>query len=139
MRSFRCICGLLLVAALTGGNTYAQNAKTAPAAGGDENGSAVRTTMRNVEYHLTDRIIVHIIALNGELKPKPGQIPIFDDKNSFGVEVDSANITLSMTALTNDLNDFVFAKPDAPIKHLTASTDGWLEVMITGARSLRTS
>ena len=80
--------------------------------------------MRNVQYHLTDRIIVHITTLDGKLTSKPGQIPVFDDKNSFALTVDTATIQLSMTALTNDLNDFVFAKPDAPIKHLTASTDG---------------
>jgi len=80
--------------------------------------------MRNVEYHLTDRIIVHIVSLDGKLTPKPGQIPVFDDKTSFGLDIDTATIILSMGALTNDLNDYVFAKPDAPLKHLDASTQG---------------
>jgi hypothetical protein len=80
--------------------------------------------MRNVEYHLTDRIIVHIVSLDGKLTPKPGQIPVFDDKASFGLDIDTATIILSMAALTNDLNDYVFAKPDAPLKHLDASTQG---------------
>jgi hypothetical protein len=98
--------------------------ETSQAPAGDEKTAAVRTSMQNVEYHLTDRIIVHIHSLNGQLTPKPGKIPVFEDKNSFGLAVDSANITLSMASLTNDLNDFVFAKPDAPLKHLTASTQG---------------
>jgi hypothetical protein len=138
-----------LILAMAGIRTAAQNEKPAPATGSpaaaagskdassgqspaspaasgaaDENAAVVRAAMRNVEYHLTDRIIVRITALDGKLTPKAGQIPVFDDKNSFGLTVDSATIWLSMTALTNDLNDYVFAKPDAPIKHLTASTDG---------------
>lgn len=94
----------------------------APNASSRNGGAVVRAEMRNVEYHLTDRIIVHIVSLDGKLTPKPGQLPVFDDKNSFGLDVDSATIILSMTALTNNLNDYVFAKPDAPLKHLNAST-----------------
>src|ERR1700732_4310597 len=76
------------------------------------------------EFHLTDNIIVHIATLNGKLEPKPGEIPVFDDKQSFMIDVDSASVTLSMTALTNDLNDYVFVKPSAPVKKLSASTNG---------------
>jgi hypothetical protein len=93
--------------------------------------AAVRIGMKNVEFHLTDRIIVHIATLNGKLTPKPGQIPVFDDKTSFGIDVDSANITVSMTALTNDLNDYVFAKPSAPLKKLSVSTRG-KELVVKG-------
>src|SRR5271156_2989745 len=144
------LCALILAMALAGIRTAAQNQKPAAAPGSpaaapgskdsstgqspatpsaasgsaDENAAVVRMAMRNVQYHLTDRIILHITTLDGKLTQKPGQIPVFDDKNSFGLTVDTATIQLSMTALTNDLNDFVFAKPDAPIKHLTASTEG---------------
>jgi hypothetical protein len=103
----------------------ATNGGTSPAAPtADDSAAVVRASMQNVEYHLTDSIIVDINSLNGRLTPNPGKIPVFDDKNSFGLAVDSANITLSMTALTNDLNDHVFAKPDAPLKHLNATTEG---------------
>jgi hypothetical protein len=80
--------------------------------------------MRNVDFHLTDRIVVHIAALDGQLTPVRGSIPVFDDKTSFSLNVDSANISLSTTALSNDLNDFVFLKPDAPIKKLSITTAG---------------
>jgi hypothetical protein len=93
--------------------------------------ATVRVGMKNVEFHLTDRIIVHIATLNGKLTPKPGQIPVFDDKTSFGIDVDSANVTVSMTALTNDLNDYVFAKATAPLKKLTVSTRG-KELVVKG-------
>jgi hypothetical protein len=87
--------------------------------------------MKNVDFHLTDTIIVHISALNGKLTPKPGQIPVFDDKESFGLDVDSANITVSMTALTNDLNEYVFAKANAPLKKLNVTTKG-KELVVKG-------
>jgi hypothetical protein len=127
---------LVFVPAFTAAGTFAQNEKPAPseapganqdakaASPSEDKAGAVRLAMRNVEYHLTDQIIVHITSLDGRLTPKPGQIPVFDDKGSFGLAVDAARITIGMTALTNDLNDYVFAKPDAPIKKLSASAQG---------------
>src|SRR5712691_10717852 len=45
---------------------------------------AVRVEMRNVTYHFTDSISVHIFRLEGELtSTTAGTIPVFDDKNSF--------------------------------------------------------
>ena len=70
--------------------------------------------MKNVQYHLTDKIIVHITILNGKLIPKPGEIVVFDNKQSFTIAVDSAKVSMTPASLTNDMNDFVFAKPDAP-------------------------
>lgn len=80
---------------------------------------SVKTGMKNVEFHLTDGIVVHIIALNGRLTPIKGDFPIFDDKQSFAVDVDSASIIVSAQTLTNDLNDYVFAANDAPLKKLS--------------------
>jgi hypothetical protein len=148
MRCARIFCGLILMLAYAGCSkpkqaeaptptasvaagtgtqsgapaTISEAPPAAPAT--DDSAAVVRLSMQNVEYHLTDSIIVDINWLNGRLTPKPGKIPVFDDKNSFGLAVDSANMTLSMTALTNDLNDYVFAKPDAPLKHLNATTEG---------------
>jgi hypothetical protein len=93
--------------------------------------ATVRIGMKNVEFHLTDRIIVHIATLNGKLTTQPGKMPVFDDKTSFGIDVDSANVTVSMAALTNDLNDYVFAKPTAPLKKVSVSTRG-KELVVKG-------
>jgi hypothetical protein len=104
-----------------------QSTATAPAqatAAANNAGGDVNTLMKNVNYHLTDSIIVHIISFHGKLTPKPDQMVVFDDRQSFEMNVDSANVRLSIASLTNDLNDFVFAKPDAPVKKLTASIQG---------------
>jgi len=100
--------------------------KSAAGVGSADNTSetTVKVAMRNVEFHLTDRIVVHIASLEGKLAPKPGQIPVFDDKQSFGLDADAANVSVTNQALTNDLNDFVFAKPDAPLKKLSVTTKG---------------
>jgi len=87
-------------------------------------GNVVRTAMKNVDFHLTDTIIVHIASLEGKLAPEGGGIPVFDDKKSFHLDVDSARIQVGVQALSNDLNDYVFAKPDAPIKKLAITTRG---------------
>src|SRR5580704_17898313 len=84
-------------------------------------GTVVKAAMKNVDFHLTDRITVHIATLDGKLIPNHRGVPVFDDKESFYIDVDSATITVSTTALSNDLNDYVFAKPDAPLKKLTVT------------------
>jgi hypothetical protein len=96
-----------------------RNGVSAPNSAGS---SPVQATMKNVDFHLTDRIIVHIATLNGKLTPNQSAMPVFDNKQSFSLDVDSANITVSTTALSNDLNDYVFAKPGAPLKKLTVTT-----------------
>jgi hypothetical protein len=103
----------------------ASPAAQTPQAGGAAAAPTVRAAMKNVDLHLTDRIVVHIGTLSGNLVPaQAGQIPVIDDKKSFVFDVDAANITLSTAALTNDLNDFVFAKAGAPLKNLSASIKG---------------
>jgi hypothetical protein len=96
----------------------------ASAANPSGGGGDVNATMKNVNYHLTDKIIVHIVSLKGKLTPKADQIVAFDDRQSFGIDVDTASVTLNTTSLTNDLNDYVFAKPDAPFKKLAATIEG---------------
>jgi hypothetical protein len=80
--------------------------------------------MRNVFYHFTDSIAVHIVNLEGDLVPvgKEG-LPIFDDPTSFILEVSSAELTINTAALTNVMNQYAFAAKDASIKAIRISTD----------------
>jgi len=84
---------------------------------------AVGTEMRNVMYHFTNHIEVHIKQLKGKLVPKK-EIPVFDDKESFILEIDAATISMSTDSLSHVLNDHVFAGKDAPLKDLRATTEG---------------
>jgi len=75
-----------------------------------ENGH-VRAEIRNVMYHFTDSVSVHIVRLEGELVPvgKPG-LPVFDDANSFAIEIRSAEISITTEALANALNQYAFKR-----------------------------
>jgi len=89
------------------------------------NGGAVQTEMRNVMYHFTEQVNVHILTLDGRLLPqKESNIPIFGDPNSFTLAIDSAEISMHTDALTNVLNQYVLAAPDSPIKDVDVTIRG---------------
>ena len=88
-----------------------------------ENSGAVKAEMRNVMYHFTNDIEVHIMQLEGKLVPRK-EIPIFDDKESFILEIDAATISMSTDALSHVLNEHIFVGKDAPLKDLAVTTEG---------------
>ena len=87
--------------------------------------ASVHAEMRNVLYHFTDSISVHIVQLQGKLVPmnKEG-LPIFDDANSFTLEIDQAEISITTDTLANVWNQYAFAAPDAPLKDIRISVEG---------------
>jgi hypothetical protein len=87
--------------------------------------SAVQVDMRNVMYHITDQVAVHILQLQGLVLPtKRHGLPVFDDIQSFTLAIHYAEIAISTEALSHILNHDVFAAPDAPIKDITVTTAG---------------
>jgi hypothetical protein len=79
----------------------------------------VEFAIRNVTYHYSEPVAVHISQLQGELVPtKAGAIVFFDEKNSFNLRLSYAEISISCTALAQVLNENVFSSSDAPIKTL---------------------
>ena len=81
---------------------------------------AVQIAMKNVTYHYTEPIAVHIVRLQGELIPaKSGAVVVFDDKNSFILSLVSAEISISCNALAQALNENVLSAADSPIKNLS--------------------
>ncbi len=92
----------------------------------------VEVEMRNIMYHFTGQVAVHIFSLQGKLVPaKQNGIPVFDDNRSFILAIRSAEIAISTNALANVLNQHVFASPDAPLKNIALSIDGNM-LKITG-------
>jgi hypothetical protein len=91
---------------------------------------AVQTQMRNVMYHFSDSIAAHIRSLDGALvAAKSGSYPVFDDKDSFRLQVNSAEISITATNLANDLNAYVFARDKAPLSGISISIEkGHLKV-----------
>jgi hypothetical protein len=85
----------------------------------------VSVLMHNVLYHFTDQVTAHIFRLEGAIVPtKAAAIPVFDNKQSFSVDITYAEISISTAALTNVMNQYVFAAPDALLKDLSVTTSG---------------
>lgn len=85
----------------------------------------VQVQMRNILYHLSDQAAVHITRLDGELRPtRQDAIPSFDDRDSFLIDIRSAEISISVTALATLLNQQVFAASDAPLKNIEITAQG---------------
>ena len=85
----------------------------------------VAVTMRNVIYHFTPRIAVHIFALTGSLTPTDHYpLPIFDDDRSFILHIDAATMSITTQVMSSILNQDVFAASDAPLKDISVSTQG---------------
>lgn len=83
------------------------------------NSQLVEVQMHNVMYHFTDAIAVHIQSLHGYLQPTKGEIPVFDDKESFKLKISSAQIAISADSLATVLNSYVFSGHDAPLKGIS--------------------
>jgi hypothetical protein len=84
----------------------------------------VETEMRNVLYHVDDRVVLDIGRLRGVLLPtSPREPPWFDDPTSFVLAIDSADIAITPASLSALLNDYVFNYKGTPLKHLEVSID----------------
>jgi hypothetical protein len=79
----------------------------------------VETRMRNVVFHLGHGIELRVTDLAGRLETRtPGQPPVFDDVNSYTLELEAARVSMTPDSLTNLMNNYVFAYPDAPFRNL---------------------
>lgn len=92
---------------------------------------SVEVQMRNVTYHFSDSVAVSISRLHGRLVPK-SDFPDFDDKNSFTLQMESSQISITPDSLANSLNSYVFAKKDAPLKGLSIRIENSSRLRIEG-------
>jgi hypothetical protein len=84
----------------------------------------VKTEMRNVKFHLLGNAAAHLVVLSGELWPTGKKTVVdFDDKTSFEVRVSNGTVSISPEALSDIMNNYVFARKDAPLKDLTVAID----------------
>jgi hypothetical protein len=82
--------------------------------------AAVRMEVRNVRYRLSDDVAVHVKWLTGALVPAGDhEFPVVDDKDSFQIRIDAAEVTVHPNDLANVLNSYVFARPKAPLAGLS--------------------
>jgi PBP1b-binding outer membrane lipoprotein LpoB len=89
-----------------------------------KSGRGVKAEMRNVMFHLSPTAAAHLQILSGELWPTgTNEMVMFDDKTSFEVRVTNGTVSISPEALSDIMNNYVFAKKDAPLKDLSVSID----------------
>ena len=81
--------------------------------------------MKNVNFHADDLVVYDIRTIRGSLLPRyKNKPPIFDDKRSFILKIDSAVIGIRKDTLANLMNSYVFAYSGAPLKNFHFSVDG---------------
>ena len=84
-----------------------------------------RVEFVNVNIHLDPVLVLHIRHLAGKFLPtRKGQPPTFDDKLSYIVAIDSAEVGVSLANMTYAMNTYVFGEPDAPLKNVRLSREG---------------
>jgi hypothetical protein len=82
----------------------------------------VKVQMHNMLYRFSDQVAVRIFDLQGELTPtREGSIVVFDDKTSFQMAVDAAQIALGTQDLTHALQQHAFSAPDSPLKQVVVT------------------
>jgi hypothetical protein len=87
-------------------------------------GGAVQVQMHNVMYHFSDNVYALLRNVGGALVPSnAGQIPVFDDKKSFSLQINAAEIAMSPQSLANALNSNVFDGKDSPLKDIAVSIE----------------
>jgi hypothetical protein len=79
----------------------------------------VATRMRNVNLHIGRGIELRIDDLSGRMLSRvSGKPPVFDDLESYVLDIDAARVSMTAESLTNLMNNYVFAYPGAPFTHL---------------------
>jgi len=88
-------------------------------------GRAVKAEMRNVLFHLTDSAAARLETISGELWPLgKNELIVFDDKTAFEMRVTSGTVSIRTDALADVMNNYVFAKSDAPLKNISIEVKG---------------
>jgi hypothetical protein len=86
--------------------------------------TVTQVSMRNVNFYVTPNASLRIRHLRGAMRPLNGSAIVFDDKKSFVIHMDYAEIGLAGPDLSNLLNTVVFAYRGAPLRRLKVRMAG---------------
>jgi hypothetical protein len=87
--------------------------------------AAVQIQMKNVNYRISPTIVLEVRTLRGELQRTDPDTPVtFDDRQSFIVAIDQAEVALSPVSLASLMNSYVLAYEHSPLKNISVATDG---------------
>jgi hypothetical protein len=118
--------GLLMAAALLGGAGRLPGGAGLAAPPPTGRASAPpRADFRNVRFYFDERLFADIRFLRGTLvRTRQGVPPTFDDRNSFIVQAEAAEIAMTPENLSYLMNRYVFAYPGSPVKKIEISIEG---------------
>ena len=90
----------------------------------DSSDTVTRVSMRHVNFYIIPQAALRIRTMRGTMRSFKGGPVVFDDKNSFVIGLDYAEIGLNGNDITELMNRHIFAYPGAPLKHLKVRTAG---------------
>ena len=115
---------LVLAGSIAGGNRVSAGDASAERA-------ATRVAMRNVDFYATPHVVLHIRRLDGALLSTSGGPVVFDDRRSFVIRIDAAEVGLTGRDLSALLDEYVFRYRGSPLSHLRVTMSG-SELVQTG-------
>jgi hypothetical protein len=80
--------------------------------------------MRNVDYYVDPKIALRIRSLHGKMQSRRGNAILFDDKSSFVIAIDNAEVGLTGPDMSVLLNKYVFGYKGAPLSNLKVTVSG---------------
>ena len=80
--------------------------------------------MQNVDFYVDREIPLRIRRLSGIMRSKNGGPLLFDDKRSFTIAVEAAEVGLTGRDLSLLLNKYVFNYAGSPLRDITITTSG---------------
>ena len=83
-----------------------------------------RVQMRNVDFYVDREIPLRIRRLTGTMRSKAGGPVLFDDKRSFVIAVEAAEVGLTGRDLSLLLNKYVFNYAGSPLRGISITTSG---------------
>ncbi|MGH7604570.1 MAG: hypothetical protein ACRENK_11315 [Gemmatimonadaceae bacterium] len=86
--------------------------------------SVTQVSMRDVNFFVIPQAALRIRTLRGQMRAFKGGPVVFDDKNSFVIQLKYAQIGLNGDDITTLMNKHIFAYPGAPLKKLKVRTSG---------------
>lgn len=121
----RYIVFILLPVCLAGWRFFIETEQARSAESAAQPREAVQIQMKNVNFLVTQEIVLGVRTLRGRLERTRPEAPVtFDDSDSFFVDADSAVITVSPASLSALMNSYVFAYKGAPVKNVTTTISG---------------
>ena len=80
--------------------------------------------MQNVDFYVDREIPLRIHRLNGNIRSRDGGPVLFDDKKSFVIDVQTAEVGLTGPDMSLLLNKYVFNYRGSPLSNLRITISG---------------